>query len=61
MELTHFELPNAVQTRLQYLLDQQDEGHLLSLEEQEEAYGLIGLAEFLSFVHLRSTRRMQQA
>ncbi len=37
LELTHFELPQAVQERLQFLLDRQDEGFLLSQAEQQEA------------------------
>ena len=60
IELTQFELPQAAQARLQHLLDRQDEGHSLSVEEQQEANGLVELAEFLSLLRLRSTRRMQQ-
>lgn len=56
LELTHFQLPLAVQNRLQFLLDRQDEGYLLSSEEKQEAEGLVELAEFLSLLRLRSTQ-----
>lgn len=59
IELTKFQLPQAVQARLQFLLDRQDEGNTLSLEERQEAEGLVELAEFLSLLHLRSTRVMK--
>jgi hypothetical protein len=55
IELTRFQLPQAVQSRLQFLLDRQDEGNVLSLEERQEAEGLVELAEFLSLLQLRST------
>jgi len=55
-ELTRFELPPAVQSRLQLLLDRQDQGYPLSQAEREEAKGLVELAEFLSLLQLRSTR-----
>ncbi len=61
IELTRFQLPQAVQARLQFLLDRQDEGNTLSQAERQEAEGLVELAEFLSLLHLRSTRAMQQA
>ena len=61
VELTQFQLPHAVQARLQHLLDRQDEGGLLSQAEQQEAEGLIELAEFLSLLCLRSTRVTTQA
>ena len=56
IELTHFQLPEAVQARLQCLLDRQDAGETLTQPEQEEAEGLVELAEFLSLLHLRSQR-----
>jgi len=56
LELTQFQLPLAVHNRLQFLLDRQDEGYLLSSEEREEAEGLVELMEFLSLLQLRSTR-----
>jgi hypothetical protein len=60
VELTHFQLPEAVQERLQFLLDRQDAGEALTLGERREAEGLVELAEFLSLLHLRSKRLMQQ-
>lgn len=56
IELTQFQLPQAVQSRLQELLDRQDEGAELSQSEQAEAEGLVEVAEFLSLLRLRSTR-----
>jgi hypothetical protein len=53
-ELAHFRLSPAVQARLQYLLDRQDDGRQLTSEEREEAEGLVELAEFLSRLHLRA-------
>jgi hypothetical protein len=61
IELTRFQLPQAVQARLQFLLDRQDEGIILSWAERQEAEGLVELAEFLSLLHLRSTRVIKQA
>ena len=56
IELTYFQLPEAVQDRLQLLLDRQDEGEALTLLERQEAEGLVELAEFLSLLRLRSQR-----
>lgn len=56
IELTRFQLPPAVHDRLQFLLDRQDQGESLSQAEQQEAEGLVELAEFLSLLQLRSTR-----
>ena len=53
-ELVRFELPRAVQARLQYLLDKQDAGGRLTSEERNEAEGLVELAEFLSLLRLRA-------
>lgn len=61
IELTRFQLPQAVQARLQSLLDRQDQGNTLSQAERLEAEGLVELAEFLSLLHLRSARAMKQA
>jgi hypothetical protein len=55
-ELVHFQLPDALQHRLQSLLDDQDEGKSLSEIERKEAEGLVDLAEFLSLLQLRSQR-----
>jgi hypothetical protein len=56
IELTQFQLPKAVQARLQLLLDRQDEGQDLSQSERQEAEGLVEQAEFLSLLRLRSNR-----
>ncbi|MEG3438552.1 hypothetical protein V0288_15580 [Pannus brasiliensis CCIBt3594] len=56
IELTRFQLPEAVQERLQFLLDRQDAGETLTVSERKEAEGLIELAEFLALLHLRSHR-----
>jgi hypothetical protein len=58
-ELVHFQLPEAVQARLQYLLDKQDAGEILTVEERHEADGLVELAEFLPLLRLRSLRAVQ--
>ncbi len=59
IELTHFQLPDAVHDRLQLLLDYQDSGQTLTLGERREAEGLVELAEFLSLLHLRSQKVAQ--
>jgi hypothetical protein len=56
LELAHFDLPEAVQARLQALLDRQDDGDSLTPAERQEAEGLVDLAEFLSLLRLRSQR-----
>jgi hypothetical protein len=53
-ELAQFELPLAVQKRLQTLLDRQDQGEKLTRSERDEAEGLVELTEFLSLLKLRS-------
>jgi len=55
IELAQFQLPQAVQDRLDLLLDRQDEGYPLSLLERQEAEGLVELAEFLSLLSLQFT------
>ena len=55
-ELVHFQLPDALQQRLHFLLDRQDEGMPLTDTERAEAEGLVELAEFLSLLQLRSRR-----
>jgi hypothetical protein len=61
IELARFQLPQAVQARLQFLLDRQDQGYSLSQAERQEAEGLVELAEFLSLLRLRSDRVTKQA
>lgn len=60
IELAHFQLPEAVQERLQFLLDRQDAGKVLTQAERREAEGLVELVEFLSLLYLRSQRIAQQ-
>ena len=55
-ELAYFQLPEAVQARLQFLLDRQDAGEALTPSERQEAEGLVDLADFLALLHLRSQR-----
>lgn len=55
-ELVHFKLPDAVEARLQELLDRQDAGDELTKAEREEAEGLVSLAEFLTLLDLRAKR-----
>jgi len=60
VEVVHFELPDAVQARLQDLLDRQDASQELTPAERQEAEGLVELAEFLSLLQLRAERVAQQ-
>lgn len=60
VELIHFQLPESVQERLQFLLNRQDSGEELTQTERQEAEGLVELAEFLSLLRLRSQRVTQQ-
>ncbi|MBA3922389.1 MAG: hypothetical protein H0X31_12100 [Nostocaceae cyanobacterium] len=53
-DLAQFQLPEAVQDRLQFLLDRQDVGEVLTISERREAEGLVELVEFLSLLRLRS-------
>ena len=53
IELAHFQLPEVVQERLQFLLDRQDAGKVLTQAERREAEGLVELVEFLSLLYLR--------
>jgi hypothetical protein len=55
-DLERFRLPEAVAARLRSLLDQQDAGRPLSLQERDEAEGLVDLAEFLTLLRLRAER-----
>lgn len=60
IDLAHFQMPEAVQERLQCLLDRQDTGEVLTQAERREAEGLVELMEFLSLLYLRSQRIAQQ-
>jgi hypothetical protein len=55
-DLDRFRLPEAVNARLQSLLDRRDEGQPLSPVERAEAEGLVNLAEFLTLLRLRAER-----
>jgi hypothetical protein len=57
-DLSRFELPEGVQRRLQSLLDKQDQGIDLTNEERAEAEGLVDLADMLSLLRLRATRKV---
>lgn len=61
LELAHFRLPDAVQARLQYLLDKQDAGKPLTRPEREEAEGLVEMSEFLALLQIRASRRRSQS
>jgi hypothetical protein len=54
VNLAYFRLPDAVQARLQFLLDRQDVGQPLTPAERREAEGLVALAEFLSLLNQRA-------
>ena len=55
-DLPRFKLPTGVQSRLQELLDRQDNGQPLTAAERSEAEGLVSLAELLSLLRLRAER-----
>ncbi len=55
-DLARFRLPEAVDVRLQTLLDRQDSGQPLTKPERDEAEGLVDLAEFLTLLRLRAER-----
>ncbi|AFZ23248.1 hypothetical protein Cylst_0923 [Cylindrospermum stagnale PCC 7417] len=59
VNLAYFQLPEAVQARLQFLLDRQGAGEVLTLAERKEAEALVDLAEFLSLLRSRSGRIIQ--
>ena len=55
-DLARFRLPEGVQRRLQALLDKQDLGRPLTVDERREAEGLSDLADLLALLKLRSER-----
>jgi hypothetical protein len=59
-DLDKFQLPKGVNERLQELLDRQDRGEELTTAERTEAEGLVGLAELLSLLRLRTQRVWQE-
>lgn len=50
------QLPKAVDKRLQTLLDKQDKGGKLTVQERKEAEGLVELAELLSLMRVPTHR-----
>ncbi|WP_437282624.1 hypothetical protein WME90_19200 [Sorangium sp. So ce375] len=56
-DLEQLRLPAGVDRRLQALLDKQDRGEKLSADEAIEAEGLVDLAELLSLLRLRASRK----
>ncbi len=59
--LDEFRLPEGVHRRLQNLLDRQDRGLSLTPAEQQEAEGLVDMAEWLSLLRLRAHRLSREA
>lgn len=55
-DLGKFQLPQALQAKLQTLLDRQDTGTPLTAAEKDEAEALVDLAELLTLLKLRSER-----
>ena len=60
-DLSRFRLSPGVNSRLQELLDRQDEGKPLSAAGKQEAEGLVELSELLSLIKLRAERAGHQA
>jgi hypothetical protein len=58
-DLARLHLPEGLDRRLQALLDKQDGGTALSADEQAEAEGLVDLADLLTLLRLRSSKRDQ--
>jgi hypothetical protein len=58
-DLARFRLPDAVNARLQTLLDRQDSGQPLTEQERSEADGLVNLSELLTLLRLRAERSSQ--
>ncbi len=54
IELTHFQFSEGVRDRLNWLLDRQDAGEMLTQSERSEAEGLVELMEFISLIRLRA-------
>ena len=60
LAVERFKLPVGVNRRLQDLLDRQDAGKKLTVNERKEAEGLVELAEMLSLLRLRAQRVWQE-
>ncbi len=55
-DLERLNFPPALDSRLQGLLDKQDQEGSLSAEEQEEAKSLVEVSELVSLLRPRATR-----
>jgi hypothetical protein len=55
-DLARLRLPEAVDRRLQALLDKQDRAEPLTEDERAEAEGLVELAELLTLLRLRAAQ-----
>jgi hypothetical protein len=55
-DLVWQKLPDSLHARLHHLLDKQDIGEGLTLEEQREAEALVELSEFISLLNLHARR-----
>jgi hypothetical protein len=53
-DLARFRLPPALNARLQQLLDRQDSGTPLEVDERQEAEGLVEVADLLTLLRLRA-------
>lgn len=53
-DLSRFHLPAGVNARLTELLDKQDAGQELTLQERSEAEGLVDLADTLTYLSLKA-------
>ncbi|WP_394833295.1 hypothetical protein LVJ94_43010 [Pendulispora rubella] len=53
-DLARLRLPEGVDRRLQALLDKQDRGEPLNVDEAAEAEGLVELSELLTLLRLRA-------
>lgn len=59
IELTHFQFSEGVRDRLNWLLDRQDAGEMLTQSERSDAEGLVELMEFISLIRLRAQHTPQ--
>ncbi|MDZ4401215.1 hypothetical protein [Prosthecobacter sp.] len=53
-DLARFKLPAGVNERLSALLDKQDAGEELTVQERREAEGLVDLADTLTYLGLKA-------
>jgi len=57
-DLAKLHLPEALDRRLQSLLDKQNQGTPLTADEQAEAEGIVDLADLLTLLRLRTRARV---